>query len=156
MDPCQMIVHKIFTAFQAMHAMDASSPSPSGINASMTLMPDMPGLDVETLGFSTPSGTRYIVAKTDANMLQVIDPKTLKPLIATTYEQLDPRLGGLLSAAHSCRDQETGDFYNSSCKFGGQFPRTRYLLERAIADAWQMRVPASVGVLQVGTEIIIL
>jgi hypothetical protein len=30
------------------------------------------------------------------------------------------------------------------------------LLERAIADAWQIRVPASVRVLQVGTKIIIL
>ncbi|KIM73830.1 hypothetical protein PILCRDRAFT_14896 [Piloderma croceum F 1598] len=86
----------------------ASSPSPSGINVSVTLTPDMPGLDAETEGLSTPSGARYIVVKTDANALQIIDPETLEPLIATTL--LDPRLDGPLSAAHSCRDQETGDF----------------------------------------------
>jgi torulene dioxygenase len=68
----------------------------------------MPGLDAETEGLSTPSGARYIVVKTDANALQIIDPETLEPLIATTL--LDPRLDGPLSAAHSCRDQETGDF----------------------------------------------
>ena len=33
---------------------------------------------------------------------------------------------------------------------------TTDLLERAIADAWQIRVPESVRVLQVGTKIIIL
>jgi torulene dioxygenase len=122
MDPCQTIFRKFFTAFQTMRNVDASSASPSGINVSVTLTPDMPGLDAETSGLSTPSGARYIVAKTDANMLQIIDPKTLEPLIATTYKQLDSRLDGPLSAAHSCRDQETGDFYNYSCKFGGRFP----------------------------------
>jgi torulene dioxygenase len=121
-DPCQTIFRNFFTAFQAMRAMGASSLSPSGINVSVTLTPDMPGLETETSSLSTPSGARYIVAKTDASMLQILDPKTLEPLIATTYEQLDPRLDGPLSAAHSCRDQETGDFYNYSCKFGGRFP----------------------------------
>ena len=115
-DPCQTIFRKFFTAFQAMRTQDASSASPSGINASVTLTPNMPGLDAKT------SDPRYIVAKTDASILQIIDPKTLEPLVATTYKQLDSRLDGPLSAAHSCRDQETGDFYNYSCKFGGRFP----------------------------------
>jgi torulene dioxygenase len=121
-DPCQAIFRNFSAAFQAMRAMGVGSPSPSGVNVSVTLTPDMPGLGAEISGLSTPSGARYIVAKSDANALQIIDPETLEPLLATTYEQLDPRLDGPLSAAHSCRDQETGDFYNYSCKFGARFP----------------------------------
>jgi torulene dioxygenase len=60
---------------------------------------DMPGLDAMTSGLSIPSGACCIVAKADANMLQIIDPQILEP---TTYKQLDSRFDGPLSAAHSC------------------------------------------------------
>src|ERR1700676_3753698 len=49
------------------------------------------------------------------------------------YKQLDSRLDGLLLAAHSCRDQETGNFYNYSCKFGGKDGKVDMLAE--IKDA---------------------
>ncbi|EEB96050.1 hypothetical protein MPER_04882 [Moniliophthora perniciosa FA553] len=67
------------------------------------------------------SGPQYIVAKTDANGLQVIDPVSLEPLATGTYQTLDSRLDGQLSAAHSCRDKETNEFFNYSCKVGGRF-----------------------------------
>jgi len=62
----------------------------------------MPGLDATTSGLSIPSGACCIVAKADANMLQIIDPQILEPLITTMYKQLHSRLDGPLSAAHSC------------------------------------------------------
>jgi len=121
-DQCQTIFRKFFTTLQTMRSLGTRTTSPSGLNVSVTLTPNMPGWNEETSDLPTPSGPRNLVAKTDADSLQLLNPTTLEPLLATTYKQLDPRLDGPLSAAHSCRDQETGDFYNYSCKFGGQFP----------------------------------
>jgi torulene dioxygenase len=122
-DPCQSIFRKFFTAFQSVRTSDAVACSPSGVNVSVTLTPNMPGWDAETSNMPTlSSGLRYMVAKTDECTLQLLDPTTLKPLKALTYKDLDPRLDGKLSAAHSCQDHATGDFYNYSCKIGGRFP----------------------------------
>ena len=119
-DPCQSIFRKFFTFFQTMRDLRAGPAlSPSGVNVSVTLTPNMPGLDVEATGLPTPAtAPRNLVAKTDAHMLQFLDPTTLKPLRVATYQEIDPRLDGVLSAAHSCEDPITGDFYNYSCKFG--------------------------------------
>jgi torulene dioxygenase len=123
-DPCQSIFRKFFTFFMTMRNLGTGpAPSPSGVNISVTLTPNMPGWEAETRDLPTPSsGPRYIVAKTDADALQLLDPSTLEPLRASTYKEIDPRLDGPLSSAHSCRDQATGDFYNYSLKFGGRFP----------------------------------
>lgn len=99
--------------------------TPAGINASVTMTPNMPGWEHHTsLPAPSPSssGPRYLVAKTDADILQLLDPTTLEPLAASRYQDLNPALDGQLSAAHSCRDHSTGDFYNYSCKLGGRFP----------------------------------
>lgn len=124
-DPCQNIFRKFFTAFQTTRALGTGTPTPSGVNVSVTLTPNMPGWDGLTSNIPLPtpaSGPRYLVAKTDADTLQLLDPITLEPLKAATYKDIDPRLDGALSSAHSCRDQVTGDIYNYSCKFGGRFP----------------------------------
>jgi torulene dioxygenase len=121
-DPCQSIFRKFFAVFQTMRTLKAT-PSPSGVNVSVTLTPNMPGWDSETSNLPTlSSGPRYLVAKSDTASLQLLDPTTLKPLKVSTYKQIDPRLDGELSASHSCRDDATGDFYNYSCKVGGRFP----------------------------------
>jgi torulene dioxygenase len=122
-DPCQNIFRKFFTAFQTPKA---GAPSPSGTNVSVTLTPNMPGLDAETSNMPIlSSGPRYLVAKTDGCALQLLDPTTLKPLKIVSYKDIDPRLDGDLSGAHSCQDHTTGDFYNYSCKIGGRFPSYR-------------------------------
>ncbi|KZT06918.1 carotenoid oxygenase [Laetiporus sulphureus 93-53] len=123
-DPCQGIFRKFFTVFRTLRDMNVPAmQTPSGQSVSVTLTPDMPGWKVDHLNLPSPSsGPRYLVAKTDADILQLLDPITLEPLVGATYKDLDPRLDGPLSAAHSCRDHETGDFYNYSCKIGGRFP----------------------------------
>ncbi|KAJ3555078.1 hypothetical protein NM688_g2774 [Phlebia brevispora] len=120
-DPCRGIFRKFFTVWETMRIL-ASPLSPSMVNISVTLTPNMPGLNTEGLGLTSSSGARYIVAKTDASALQLVDPNTLEPLLSASYQDIDPRLNGPLSAAHSCRDQETGDFYNYSLAFGGRLP----------------------------------
>lgn len=122
-DPCQSIFRKFFAAFQTIRNLGATRPSPSGLNVSVTLTPNMPGWDKETTNIPISSADpQYLVAKTDADTLQLLDSTTLEPLEVSTYKQIDPRLDGPLSSAHSCRDHATGDFYNYSCKIGGRFP----------------------------------
>ncbi|KIK63401.1 hypothetical protein GYMLUDRAFT_41098 [Collybiopsis luxurians FD-317 M1] len=127
-DICQSIFRKFFTTFQQLASPIQPNDSPSGVNVSVTLSPDMPGWDKIIEGLPSEvklhdhSGPRYLVAKTDADMLQLLDPLSLEPLASATYKTLDSRLDGQLSAAHSCRDKETDEFYNFSCKLGGRFP----------------------------------
>ncbi|KAF7798314.1 hypothetical protein EIP86_009535 [Pleurotus ostreatoroseus] len=121
-DPCQNIFRKFFTVWETVRGMGSTPSSPSARNVSVTLTPNMPGWDTTGLDLPSSTGPRYIVAKTDADGLQLLDPKTLEPLVCGSYKDLDPRLDGPLSAAHSCRDHETGDFHNYSCTFAGRFP----------------------------------
>ncbi|KAF7975245.1 hypothetical protein HWV62_10104 [Athelia sp. TMB] len=124
-DPCRSIFRKFFTTFQTMRSLATDNPTPSGVNVSVTLTPNMPGWDGITSNLPLPAtatGVRYLVAKTDANTLQLLDPITLEPLKVATYQDIDPRLDGSLSAAHSCIDHVSGDMYNYSCKFGSRFP----------------------------------
>ncbi|ESK85111.1 retinal pigment epithelial membrane family protein [Moniliophthora roreri MCA 2997] len=126
-DICQSIFRKFFTVFQQMRSPPTSSGSPSGANVQVTLTPDMPGWGAITerlpeLKQHQHSGPQYLVAKTDADGLQLVDPISLEPLAVATYKTLDPRLDGQLSAAHSCRDKEANEFYNYTCKLGGRFP----------------------------------
>ncbi|RUP48635.1 putative carotene-dioxygenase [Jimgerdemannia flammicorona] len=53
-----------------------------------------------------------IVMKTDANMLQLLDRKTLEPKKIFSYEDVDPALGGQLAAAHAQFDSRTGEYFN--------------------------------------------
>lgn len=122
-DPCRSIFRKFFTSFLTTSTPRVGSPSPSDFNVAVTLTPNMPGWDAQTSNMPTPSsGPRYLVAKTDAAVLQLLDPTTLKPLKIMTYDRMDPRIGGLRTAAHSCRDHATGDFYNYTCQIGIWYP----------------------------------
>ncbi|KIK58658.1 hypothetical protein GYMLUDRAFT_227948 [Collybiopsis luxurians FD-317 M1] len=127
-DICETIFRKFFTTFEQMAWPDQASDSPSAVNASVTLTPNMPGWDHIIEGLPSEvklhdhSGPRYLVAKTDADLLQLIDPTSLEPLASGTYKKLDPRLDGQLSAAHSCEDRNANEFYNFTVKFGGASP----------------------------------
>ncbi|TFK46215.1 carotenoid oxygenase [Heliocybe sulcata] len=119
-DPCETIFSKFFTAFKQLGADALDQRGPDGVNVSVTLTPDMPGFASHHAAPSGSSsgGPRYIISKSDYNALQMLDPDTLRPLHAYTYESLDPRLDGSTSAAHSCLDKETREFYNFTLKFG--------------------------------------
>ena len=133
-DPCQSLFRKFFTIFKDMRPAP-HPPHPSSVSVGVTLTPNMPGWNnspelASTLPIDeeqqtkrkSASGPRYLVAKTDADVLQLIDPDSLEPLAAASYKRIDPRLDGQLSAAHGCRDKVSGAFYNYSCKLGGRFP----------------------------------
>ncbi|KAL0064336.1 hypothetical protein AAF712_008782 [Marasmius tenuissimus] len=119
-DICETIFEKFFTVFQQ----PTTTPTPSSENVGVTITPDMPGWKkvIDGLPAGTLShehkGPKYIVAKTDANVLQLLDPVSLEPLSIADYGTMDPRLDGELSAAHSCHDLEADEFYNYTCKLG--------------------------------------
>lgn len=122
-DPCENLFKKFFTAFVPHSNSEGASAEsfagrPDTENISVTLTPNLPGLSSHNSTKSSATGLRYLVAKTDANRLQVLDPDTLEPLELTSYARLDPRLAGQLSAAHSCRDHSTGEYFNYIQKFG--------------------------------------
>jgi torulene dioxygenase len=129
-DPCETIFSKFFTLFTP-HPSDGGG-APDDVNISVTLSPDMPGIVSQ---HSFPSTTpRYLVAKSDTSTLQILDSQTLSPLETTTYAKIDPRLEGHMSAAHSCRDHATGEFFNFSLKFGAQ-PTYKVFSIRPVAKA---------------------
>lgn len=114
-DPCANLFQKFFTTFSsvgdAMAAIKAQKrdDKPSG-NVSVTMTPDLPGIRRPDGKVVEGAGPDVIVAKTDASMLQVLDPSTLEPLKFVTYEDIDPRLSGRMSAAHACRDAKTSQW----------------------------------------------
>ncbi|EKM75160.1 hypothetical protein AGABI1DRAFT_80273 [Agaricus bisporus var. burnettii JB137-S8] len=120
-DPCKELFKKFFTTYVP-HSDNPHTPSQPGRdmeNVSVTLTPNIPGLSShDNTKSSSATGLRYIVAATDSNWLQILDPETLEPLEITTYARIDPRLAGHLSAAHSCRDPSTGEHFNYVQKFG--------------------------------------
>ena len=122
-DPCANLFKKFFTTFtslgEALKAMgggEGKSESNDALmrNVGVTLTPDMPGVLAGEEGEAAAAGEgrkspRVIVAKTDGNALQLLEPSTLEPRRFMTYEDIDPRLNGQMSASHACRDAETGE-----------------------------------------------
>lgn len=131
-DPCANIFQKFFTTFASLgEAVITTRPSEHDDelmdNVSVTLTPDMPGVFVgeedKATGSDVRNGPKVIVAKTDANALQLLEPTTLAPLKCIAYEDIDPRLSGQMSAAHACRDAETGALCRSSPRLVLMHPR---------------------------------
>ncbi|KAL6308117.1 carotenoid oxygenase [Sparassis latifolia] len=118
-DPCETLFSKFFTLFKPNTEAPrrAGKCAPDEANISVTLTPNMPGIAAHHSASTTPS-LRNLVAKSDQNALQILHPETLDPLRVMTYTQLDPRLDGQISAAHSCHDPTTGEFFNFTLKLG--------------------------------------
>ncbi|KZT51841.1 hypothetical protein CALCODRAFT_442462 [Calocera cornea HHB12733] len=119
-DPCQSLFSRYFTMFRRLGGWEEGDPRvhrrPDGLNVQVTLSPDLPGfpegLIPERLRKDAGERPRYLVAKTDAALLQLLDPVTLDPLAITTYRALSPALDGPLAAAHGCTDPLTGAYHN--------------------------------------------
>ncbi|ORY94984.1 carotenoid oxygenase, partial [Syncephalastrum racemosum] len=75
---------------------------PSAQMVGVTASPNYPGT----------SHQRSLVAKTDLNMLQQVDPDTLEPLKLFQYSQWDSALKGVISAAHHQYDPDTNESFN--------------------------------------------
>ncbi|KAI0917770.1 hypothetical protein AcV7_007097 [Taiwanofungus camphoratus] len=112
-DPCETIFSKFFTVFRP-QLPSPSQGAPDDQNISVTLSTNMDGIP----SHHSSSSLRNLVAKSDNNILQILNPDTLQPIRATTYAEFDRVLDGQISAAHSCRDNTTGEFFNFSLKLG--------------------------------------
>lgn len=125
-DPCETFFQKFTTFFK--RAVGVTSPRDEEGNVSVTLTPNMPGFAVPSSHSTNKvNGVEYIVAKTDADILSILDPETLKVLGSAHYADADPALkGAALSAAHACTDPINGDLFNHVYKFGSSAGYTAF------------------------------
>ncbi|KAJ3342128.1 hypothetical protein HDU93_003344 [Gonapodya sp. JEL0774] len=98
------------------------SPTHITHTPSVTISPQWPlpsSLLKSVRGSTASKGVRTLVSKTDANLLQGIDPVTLEDTQGLfTYAAYDEQLGGPMVASHSCLDPATNVRYNFSIKPG--------------------------------------
>lgn len=86
---------------------------PSDVNANVVLDHDFPPLPFPDLAVE---GHTPLIAKTDSNDLQALDPITLEPLKAFKYSSFLPELTGPLSGSHGAKVNST--YYNYPLDFG--------------------------------------
>ncbi|EJU04516.1 hypothetical protein DACRYDRAFT_114822 [Dacryopinax primogenitus] len=139
-DPCEKLFHKSFAAFRRTLGSGQAAQThkkPDGQNAQVTFSLDMPGFPrkkiPDRLVAREPKageGPKYLVAKTDASLLQLLDPDTLEPLALAIYRSVHPELTGELAAAHACTDFK-GAYYNFVVNVG---PRPVYKVFRISKD----------------------
>lgn len=149
-DPCETTFQKFSVVFDP--AVTPETPEqpnhPSSISPAVTLTADMPGVSLpasHSTSKSTSSGPGYIVAKTDADVYQVLDADTLEPLVLSTYGDMDTRLkDGSLCGAHSCTDPKTRDFYNYVSKPGRETNYTVFRIRGSGAERGKVDVLAEI------------
>lgn len=83
-------------------------PAPDEVNVGVTIEPHWPGKQTKSC----------LVARSDFNMLQRLDPKTLEPLEAFTWAKYDNALVGQSAASHSEIDPETQEEFNFNLTLG--------------------------------------
>ena len=106
-DPCKII----FGAFEAtFRDGNATKGDKSSANVDVSYVPNYPGLSRNTSSFGSPLDT--LMATTDGNYLQQIDPVTLDPIEISTYQAANPLLKTAgRSAAHPAFGSD-GSIYN--------------------------------------------
>lgn len=115
-DFCYSLFKKFFTMFYSVTVEPLMKRSDNNSNFDSNIQVTV------TPNFVTKDAVK-LVTKTDANILQELDPTTLEPKSLFTYTNLNPRFGGVLSAAHECYDPETKSYFNftmepgAKCKF---------------------------------------
>ncbi|KAF1844264.1 beta,beta-carotene 9',10'-dioxygenase [Cucurbitaria berberidis CBS 394.84] len=119
-DPCESFFKKVMSIF---YASQATRNARNAHNVGVTLSINMPGGGyVKNPEKPSINGhTNHIEtlhAKTDAFLLNKIDPETLEPQGIATQTVLHPELKGPMSAAHAKSDPETGDIFNFNLDLG--------------------------------------
>lgn len=106
-DPCKII----FGAFEAtFRDGNATHSDKASANVDVSYVVDYPALSRNTSSFGSPMNT--LVATTDGNYLQQIDPVTLEPIEISTYQAANPLLKNAgRSAAHPAFGSD-GSIYN--------------------------------------------
>jgi torulene dioxygenase len=146
-DPCETIFHKFFTVFKQSVLGIPAMDQPNSWNVSVTLTPNMPGVNVPASHSTSKSSSTlsYLVAKTDSPLLQLIDADTLQPIERIRYNAMDPRLANVrLSGAHSCTDPETGDFFNYASSLGSDMTYKVFRIRGSGPDRGKLDVLAEI------------
>lgn len=102
-----------FTPRTNLVAGSGATENASRVNVAVTVSTDFPGLPADSDGKS-------LYTKTDATLMQKLDPETLEPVGLANQAVLHPELTGPLSAAHSRSDPLTGDVFNYNLTLGGK------------------------------------
>lgn len=135
-DLCESFFHKVMSMFKP-----ATSPQNVGVTVSI----NMPRAGyVKGKGASDVSGhsngVETLHLKTDASVLNQIDPKTLEPKGVCRQDVLHPDLKGQLSAAHAKTDPVTGDIFNYNLQMG---PANTYRIFRTAVSTGQTKILAT-------------
>ncbi|TGZ84784.1 carotenoid oxygenase, partial [Ascodesmis nigricans] len=131
-DPCQSYFRKFVSMFSS--RVDLTTLDASDANVNVTVSYNIPGLSSHGQG---PN----LVAKTDANVMQILDPETLEPRGVVNQSVLHPSLTGPLSAAHCRVCPKTGDVFNYNLTLG---PITTYQIFRISASTEKTDILATI------------
>ena len=99
----------------------APPPKAKELNVGVTISANFPGLSGDGRKMNGPHDARQrmtLCNKTDAQVLQFLDPETLEPVGIAKQETLHPDLKGVGSGAHAKSDPATGDVFNYNLDFG--------------------------------------
>ena len=116
-DPCKTIFGRVQSVFHQIRDLGQGvieqrmKTDAEGENINVTITPNFPlGEDLER-EWGVDAGMALVV-KTDANMLQLVDSKTLEPKKLLTYGTIDKEFSERFAAAHHQNDDETGEWFN--------------------------------------------
>jgi len=117
-DPCMSFFQKLQSVFRP-SALEPT-PAPNEVSVCVTISANFPGLarDGTPGGPHRKTGVTTIANKTDASILQMLDPESLEPIGLARQTNLHPALKGRASATHAKSDPVTGDVYNYNLDFG--------------------------------------
>lgn len=113
-EPCMTFFQKLQALFRpALESQDRE------VSVGVTLSTNFPGIGPtgEAQHQNHAPGLQTLLNKTDASVVQSLDPETLEPIGIAQQSVLDPLLTGPLSAAHAKVCSKTGDVYNYNLDF---------------------------------------
>lgn len=112
-DPCRSFFQKVQSVFKPSEHRDR----PNDVNVGVTLSANFPGLPSPRKGPGA-GAVATLCTKTDATMMQMLDPETLEPIGIASQTTLHSDLKGPSSGAHAKSDPVTGDVFNYNLEFG--------------------------------------
>ncbi|KAJ3099538.1 hypothetical protein HDU97_002981 [Phlyctochytrium planicorne] len=114
-DPCKTFFARMFTFARMMIGQDAAGGAP---NIGVTISPNFPLENPLVTNNDSTAGPKTLVAKTDAAIVQELDPVTLAPLRVLKYSDINKDIGGQVAAAHGNYDSDTREYFNFTFEFG--------------------------------------
>ncbi|KAJ9193873.1 hypothetical protein DTO164E3_7631 [Paecilomyces variotii] len=134
-DPCTSYFKKTMSMFKSFRPAEMK---PNERTVPVTVSVNFPGLP--TSGQRHASGIETLCSKTDANVLQTLDPETLEPIGITSQTILHPDLKGPMSCAHAKSDPISGDVFNYNLEIG---PTSTYRIFRVSASTGKTSILAT-------------